>query len=202
VACEVPIIAILAAILFPVFAQAREKARMSGCLSNMRQLGTSPCAEGWVSEPGRGLPISYAMNGCATTWYPADGSMGKEGIQPPVREASIVRAAETILIGEQTWGTADIHPDWTWLRCNGLMTHLKYPGPGGNANFIFVDGHAKNMKWSQTLFPLHENKWELQPDPNPNNRRLKGPPGCDYVVPSSWVCTGTKTEMTRPDQLQ
>lgn len=33
------IIAVLAAILFPVFAQAREKARMSACLSNGRQLG-------------------------------------------------------------------------------------------------------------------------------------------------------------------
>jgi prepilin-type N-terminal cleavage/methylation domain-containing protein/prepilin-type processing-associated H-X9-DG protein len=33
------IIAILAAILFPVFAQARSKARQAGCLSNMKQLG-------------------------------------------------------------------------------------------------------------------------------------------------------------------
>src|ERR1043166_606039 len=36
----IAIIAILAAILFPVFAQAREKARMSVCISNMRQIGT------------------------------------------------------------------------------------------------------------------------------------------------------------------
>jgi prepilin-type N-terminal cleavage/methylation domain-containing protein/prepilin-type processing-associated H-X9-DG protein len=37
----IAIIAILAAILFPVFAQAREKARGAACMSNMRQLGTS-----------------------------------------------------------------------------------------------------------------------------------------------------------------
>ena len=36
----IAIIAILAAILFPVFAQAREKARQTSCLSNMKQLGT------------------------------------------------------------------------------------------------------------------------------------------------------------------
>lgn len=35
----IAIIAILAAILFPVFAQAREKARQSACLSNMKQVG-------------------------------------------------------------------------------------------------------------------------------------------------------------------
>jgi prepilin-type N-terminal cleavage/methylation domain-containing protein/prepilin-type processing-associated H-X9-DG protein len=35
----IAIIAILAAILFPVFAQAREKAREAACLSNVKQLG-------------------------------------------------------------------------------------------------------------------------------------------------------------------
>jgi len=37
----IAIIAILAAILFPVFAQARESARKTSCLSNVRQLGTA-----------------------------------------------------------------------------------------------------------------------------------------------------------------
>ena len=37
----IAIIAILAAILFPVFAQSRAKARATQCLSNMRQIGTA-----------------------------------------------------------------------------------------------------------------------------------------------------------------
>jgi prepilin-type N-terminal cleavage/methylation domain-containing protein/prepilin-type processing-associated H-X9-DG protein len=37
----IAIIAILAAILFPVFAQAREKARALSCLSNVKQVGTA-----------------------------------------------------------------------------------------------------------------------------------------------------------------
>ena len=35
----IAIIAILAAVLFPVFASAREKARQAACMSNMNQLG-------------------------------------------------------------------------------------------------------------------------------------------------------------------
>jgi prepilin-type N-terminal cleavage/methylation domain-containing protein/prepilin-type processing-associated H-X9-DG protein len=37
----IAIIAILAAILFPVFAQAREKARQTACLSNLKQMGNA-----------------------------------------------------------------------------------------------------------------------------------------------------------------
>jgi prepilin-type N-terminal cleavage/methylation domain-containing protein/prepilin-type processing-associated H-X9-DG protein len=37
----IAIIAVLAAILFPVFAQAREKARGAACLSNLKQIGTA-----------------------------------------------------------------------------------------------------------------------------------------------------------------
>jgi prepilin-type N-terminal cleavage/methylation domain-containing protein len=37
----IAIIAILAAILFPVFSQARDKARAAACLSHARQIGTA-----------------------------------------------------------------------------------------------------------------------------------------------------------------
>jgi prepilin-type N-terminal cleavage/methylation domain-containing protein len=37
----IAIIAILAAILFPVFAQAREKARQASCISNLKQIATA-----------------------------------------------------------------------------------------------------------------------------------------------------------------
>src|ERR1051325_9939049 len=61
----IAIIAILAAILFPVFARAREAARTSSCLSNTKQLGLAFMSykqdydETWVCGWGNnGQPIS------------------------------------------------------------------------------------------------------------------------------------------------
>ncbi|MBP5273624.1 MAG: DUF1559 domain-containing protein [Abditibacteriota bacterium] len=54
----IAIIAILAAILFPVFAQAREKARQTQCLSNFRQIGTA--FQMYASDWDEYLPSSYA----------------------------------------------------------------------------------------------------------------------------------------------
>ncbi|MBQ0105713.1 MAG: DUF1559 domain-containing protein [Armatimonadetes bacterium] len=50
-------IAILAAILFPVFAQAREKARSSSCLSNVKQMGTA--LQLYVDDYDETLPMPY-----------------------------------------------------------------------------------------------------------------------------------------------
>ena len=64
----IAIIAILAAILFPVFAKAREKARQSACLSNMKQLGLGLMQ--YVSDYDGVYPLSY--------YYP-NGTGGSTG---------------------------------------------------------------------------------------------------------------------------
>src|ERR1700753_1584948 len=51
----IAIIALLAAILFPVFAQAREKARQTSCLSNGRQIGLGFLM--FVQDYGEPLPL-------------------------------------------------------------------------------------------------------------------------------------------------
>ena len=55
----IAIIAILAAILFPVFAQAREKARQASCLSNTKQMGTA--IQLYVDDYDESFPPIYVF---------------------------------------------------------------------------------------------------------------------------------------------
>ncbi|MFA6665902.1 MAG: prepilin-type N-terminal cleavage/methylation domain-containing protein [Armatimonadota bacterium] len=61
----IAIIAILAAILFPVFAKAREKARQTACLNSLKQIGSAVLI--YVHDYDGYLPPSY--NGAATYKY-------------------------------------------------------------------------------------------------------------------------------------
>ena len=69
----IAIIAILAAILFPVFAKAREKARQSSCLSNVKQLifGVMQYAQDYDERYPGGLVGSDTSQGPVTrsTWF-------------------------------------------------------------------------------------------------------------------------------------
>lgn len=56
----IAIIAILAAILFPVFAQAREKARQTQCLSNTKQLGIAVMA--YINDYDETYPMSVYLS--------------------------------------------------------------------------------------------------------------------------------------------
>ena len=56
----IAIIAILAAILFPVFAKAREKARQTNCLSNMKQIGTAFLSYAQDYDEGCVLTTQYS----------------------------------------------------------------------------------------------------------------------------------------------
>src|SRR5499425_2146486 len=55
----IAIIAILAAILFPVFAQARESARQTACLSNMRQMGLA--VQMYAQDYDERLPLAASQ---------------------------------------------------------------------------------------------------------------------------------------------
>jgi prepilin-type N-terminal cleavage/methylation domain-containing protein/prepilin-type processing-associated H-X9-DG protein len=64
----IAIIAILAAILFPVFAQAREKARQASCTSNERQIGLAILA--YAQDYDETLPLGSYMDPTNTSPTP------------------------------------------------------------------------------------------------------------------------------------
>jgi prepilin-type N-terminal cleavage/methylation domain-containing protein/prepilin-type processing-associated H-X9-DG protein len=62
----IAIIAILAAILFPVFAQAREKARMTACLSNVKQIALG--VQMYAQDYDELLPVAGYNAQCRGRW--------------------------------------------------------------------------------------------------------------------------------------
>ncbi|HVK03004.1 MAG TPA: DUF1559 domain-containing protein [Armatimonadaceae bacterium] len=92
----IAIIAILAAILFPVFAQAREKARQTSCISNLKQIGL-----GWImytQDYDESNPmLNYAVPGGRFYWYayqdntvvPSTFDLTRGLLQPYMKNAAI-----------------------------------------------------------------------------------------------------------------
>ncbi|MEQ1821665.1 MAG: prepilin-type N-terminal cleavage/methylation domain-containing protein [Fimbriimonadaceae bacterium] len=70
----IAIIAILAAILFPVFAQAKEAAKKTACLSNARQIGMA--VKMYLGDNDDVMPLFYAYNSA-----PAAGQPGHKGVE-------------------------------------------------------------------------------------------------------------------------
>jgi prepilin-type N-terminal cleavage/methylation domain-containing protein len=68
----IAIIAILAAILFPVFAQAREKARQASCLSNCKQIGNATMM--YLQDYDEAYPSHYTAAGVGVHTLP-DGRL-------------------------------------------------------------------------------------------------------------------------------
>lgn len=74
----VAIIALLAAILFPVFARAREKARQSACQSNMRQMGLALMQ--YTQDYDETCPFAYISD---------SGKSWKEALEPYAKSTQI-----------------------------------------------------------------------------------------------------------------
>jgi len=65
----IAIISILAAILFPVFARARESARAASCLSNMKQMGLA--IEMYKQDYDSYYPFGWNLRPVSQNWYDA-----------------------------------------------------------------------------------------------------------------------------------
>ena len=99
----VAIVAILAALLFPVFAQAREAARKASCLSNQRQLGAA--LNLYVQDYDERFPQTHPTT---TPWTFAEDEITLETpwrtlMEPYVRSKGLFRCPSD-------WGAPDWHP--------------------------------------------------------------------------------------------
>lgn len=172
----IAIIAILAAILFPVFARARENARKSTCQSNLKQLGLALAQ--YAQDYDQVFP---AMFWSGSRWEPYYGSTANSyyrgELMPYIKNDKIwvcpstthttcsyiynilmERKSETII--DKPADTAAM-ADSCWDNCWAIDTaNQALPGPpfnnspqrltdrhGDGANFLYVDGH---VKWQAT----------------------------------------------------
>jgi prepilin-type N-terminal cleavage/methylation domain-containing protein/prepilin-type processing-associated H-X9-DG protein len=101
----IAIIAILAAILFPVFSQAREKARQTGCLSNLRQLGLG--VKMYVQDYDETYPL-VSIN----SWADKQKQF-MDGVQPYIKSKEIWYCPNFFGVGaNNSPGGAPLNMNW------------------------------------------------------------------------------------------
>jgi prepilin-type N-terminal cleavage/methylation domain-containing protein/prepilin-type processing-associated H-X9-DG protein len=160
----IAIIAILAAILFPVFARAREKARQTSCLSNLKQLSLGLLmymqdydermpilfsGTGWWYQTWKSRILPYVKNGqiyaCPSTQFGGDPiDTGSYGVNAYLGElsgsegiamAQVTMPSQTIMIGENNDGDWPIEPNPSYIDASLCL----WPEPG-NIKPVHFDG--------------------------------------------------------------
>jgi prepilin-type N-terminal cleavage/methylation domain-containing protein/prepilin-type processing-associated H-X9-DG protein len=164
----IAIIAILAAILFPVFAQAREKARQTSCVSNLKQIGIAAMMysqdydERMLLDAAYGFPKTYYWFG---SWDGTTFNVQEGLLQPYMKNGQIqacpsfrqVRAA----VGLTGYGynyaylCPYLPPDW--LPVPVSMSSIRTP-----AETVFMADCARINTWSYSV-PTLEGSTYLDP---------------------------------------
>jgi prepilin-type N-terminal cleavage/methylation domain-containing protein/prepilin-type processing-associated H-X9-DG protein len=155
------IIAILTAILFPVFAQAREKARQTSCLSNLRQVGTAF--------------LMYAQDydeSFVLTSFPERGNSWTLQCQPYIKNRGIFRCPSD---SSNNWAVTDAD---TFDRNKRMSSYLLNAWMAGSQRFgripaiasptsvIYVSEAVENISSRDHFHPFY---WGPDPDFTPSN---------------------------------
>jgi len=148
----IAIIAILAAILFPVFAQAREKARAASCLSNVKQFGLAEAM--YVQDYDETFPLAWGVetNPPPAGQYEDPQSWWNE-IYPYIKNGSAGSAygsgmGDTDERGQTSNKKGLYHcpsatvPDKINYSTNGLI-HGAGPGPGDDKSLGWTKDPAR-----------------------------------------------------------
>jgi len=181
----IAIIAILAAILFPVFARARENARRSSCQSNMKQIGLGilqytqdydetypPRGNGAGSFRQLTQPYikSTQLFECPSNTQNktvADGAIGNfpavnrsYGVNSRFMDDNSGRSLSEAQTPAGSILMGESRESWTdygsaWWT--GTEYEVGFAGHLSTANYLFADGHVKALRPTQTATP--QNMW-------------------------------------------
>jgi prepilin-type N-terminal cleavage/methylation domain-containing protein len=121
----IAIIAILAAILFPAFAQAREKARQTTCVSNVKQLGLAMLM--YTQYYDEGLPLgAYAVSA-------TDFRLWHDLIDPYLKNKNVWHCPSSLVPVRDAGGTGAITAHYGYNE--HYLTTLAY-------SFANANGHT------------------------------------------------------------
>ncbi|MBU0610037.1 MAG: DUF1559 domain-containing protein [Armatimonadetes bacterium] len=139
------IIAILAAILFPVFARARAKARQAVCCSNMRQIGMAMFA--YAEDYDEALPWAAWIPG-PNYWY---NNTWRERIQPYTRNDQILKCPEPVFAPNAAYSAGHDHGHYG--MCYGLcampdLIKFSYLGDIERPSETFLVTENKDGDWA------------------------------------------------------
>jgi prepilin-type N-terminal cleavage/methylation domain-containing protein/prepilin-type processing-associated H-X9-DG protein len=183
----IAIIAILAAILFPVFAKAREKARQSACLSNLNQISRS-----WMMYiqdydetcPPLYFPAEYSYTGKILSW--------EDILMPYVKNVKVfgcpsgwVPETAYDISGERVWGRSSYGWNATvlnypWLGFVVSLNDFDYPSETAfacdtmGANWLSLPG---GYYWNMSD-PAHYGEGYYS---RPPENRHNGMVNCSFV---------------------
>ncbi len=155
IGCMVVPFLIFAAVLFPVFAKAREKARQTSCMSNEKLIGTAlmmytqdndgvlPEGTHWMD---RSAPYLASAGGTESHVFQCPSAKGTPygyAYNSAVSRKSVNKMGDpgtTVTVYDSTAGTK-----------NATDAVMSVPSPGrhsGGNNFAFADGHVRYKKTS------------------------------------------------------
>lgn len=153
----IAIIAILAAILFPVFAQAREKARQTACVSNARQLSNALTM--YVQDYDEQLFIGANGNPVGDP-----SRIWTDAMYPYYKNRDILNCPSAMNLSATR---AHYQANVNLIAYNGnSKTLAEIPNPAGTSLIIDAQqlkaGDPGNdpTKWNQFLFDFNHWQWE------------------------------------------